>query len=66
MFAGACRADRDAAASLRRLDRVDDQVAEDAAEREAVAFDGERTGGEVRFDRDAVTLAVAAHRFDDF
>src|SRR2546427_6125266 len=56
---------RDLAARLRRLNRVGDEVAEHAAEREAVAFDHQRPVGILRFDGDAVALAFGSHRLDD-
>ena len=48
-----------------RLNRVRDQVAVHAAEREPIAVDDERLRGVVRLDRDAVALAFGAHRVDD-
>ena len=48
-----------------RLDGVGDQVAEDAAEREAVAVDRQRAVGVARLDGDAVALALGPHRVDD-
>ena len=56
----------DQAARRGRLDRVDDQVAIDAAEREEVAFDEERLGAELRAQGDAGGLGQPLHRLDDF
>ena len=50
-IADARRRNRDASALLGRLNRVRDQVAVDAAEREAIAFDDERPRGVPRLER---------------
>src|SRR5262249_22317798 len=52
-------------ARLRGLNRVGDEVAVDAREREAIAFDDERPCAVLRVDANAIPLALRAQRLDN-
>src|SRR5207249_11287351 len=56
----------DTAAGLGCLNRVGDEIPEDAAEREPIAFDHEWAVGILRLDGDAVAVAFRPHRLDYF
>src|SRR5262249_32255529 len=57
--------DGDAAPGFGCLDRVRDEVAEDASQREAVAFDGQPARRVPPLDRDELPLALRPHGLAD-